>query len=145
MWIQVKTLNILFRVLEELLTFMIVHCVSNLALIDNLQYCIVIEAGLHACMSHAIKQCGCTLIIRAGSQVPSPTHVCKSQLLSLKKPLIYGWISLKLESWLFYENNSWDLCWELGLAFCFTQIPTQVIGVTSKTCCHVGIHVILRT
>jgi hypothetical protein len=33
----------------------------------------------------------------------------------------------------------------LGLAFYLTQLSTQVLSLTSKKCCHVGIHVILGT
>ena len=43
------------------------------------------------------------------------------------------------------QKNSWDLYWELGLAFCSTQLWTCVLSLTSKKCCHVGIHVILGT
>ena len=43
------------------------------------------------------------------------------------------------------QKYSWDLCWEMGLDFCLTQLSTQVPSLTSKNCCHVGIHVILGT
>jgi hypothetical protein len=33
----------------------------------------------------------------------------------------------------------------LGLAFCSTQLSTQVLSLTSKTFCHLGIHVVLGT
>ena len=39
------------------------------------------------------------------------------------------------------QNDSWALCWELCLAFCSTHLETQVPSLTSKKCCHVGIHV----
>ena len=31
----------------------------------------------------------------------------------------------------------------MGLAFCSIQLLTQVLSLTSKKCCHVGVHVIL--
>jgi hypothetical protein len=74
--------------------------------------------------------------------VQSPHHwETKSQLLSLTKSWL---ILIKVGSWLFYAKNKiWDLCWGLGLAFCLTQISTQVPSLTSQKCCHVSIHVIL--
>ena len=44
------------------------------------------------------------------------------------------------------KKNSRDLCWELGLGLCSTQLSTQNSqALTSKKCCHVDIHVILGT
>ena len=43
------------------------------------------------------------------------------------------------------QKYLWDLCRELALAFCSTQLSTHVLSLTSKKCCHVGIHVILGT
>jgi hypothetical protein len=53
-----------------------------------------------------------------GPKLPSPTHMlaspnmgAKSQLLSLKKSLKYGLLSLKLDLDYFIKNDSRDLCW----------------------------------
>ena len=48
-------------------------------------------------------------------------------------------IITKVGSWL--REYSWDLCWELGLVFCSTQLSAKVSSLTFKKCCHVGIHV----
>jgi hypothetical protein len=41
------------------------------------------------------------------------------------------------------NKNLHDLCWQLGLAFCSTQLLTQIPSLTSKNCCDVDIHVIV--
>ena len=66
-----------------------------------------------------------------GSEVLSPTHVRKSHLLSLKKTLKYGSNPFKSDLGYFVQTNSWDLSWELSLAFCSTQLSTQVLSLTS--------------
>ena len=38
------------------------------------------------------------------------------------------------------QNYSRDLCWELGLAFCSTQLSTQVPSLTFKKCCRRPCH-----
>jgi hypothetical protein len=43
-----------------------------------------------------------------------------------------------------YNKNRGTLRWELGLAFCSTQVSTYVPSLTSKKWCHVGIHVVFR-
>jgi hypothetical protein len=81
--------------------------------------------------------------------VPSPTRVSKSQrganvsTLEPQEPLTYGSYSLKSDLDYSMQENSWDLCRESGLAFCSTRLSTQVPSLTSKTCYHVGIHVLL--
>jgi hypothetical protein len=95
-------------------------------------------------------------LVHMGSQVPSPKFQvplmlaspdmkAKSQLLSLKISLKYGWFTIKSNLDYCMQKYSRDLCWELGLAFCSTQLSTQVPTLASQKCCHVGIHVILGT
>ena len=83
------------------------------------------------------------------SQVPlmlaSPNMEKKYQLLNLKKPLKYGRLPLKSDLGYFMQKYLWDLCWELNLALYLIQLSPQVPSLTSKKCCHVGIHVILGT
>ena len=75
----------------------------------------------------------------------SPNTEAMSQLLSLKKPSKYVFPSSKSDLDYFMQKYSQDSCWELGLAFCLTQLSIQVRLLTSKKCCHVDIHVILET
>jgi hypothetical protein len=79
----------------------------------------------------------CTLgPLHTGPQVPTckPRGTTKICLIFMKS---------NLDS--FMQQYSWALGWELGLAFCSTQLATQVSRLTSKNCCHVGIHVIVGT
>jgi hypothetical protein len=79
------------------------------------------------------------------SQVPSPTHVSKSQhrgkvpTSSLKKPSKYGYLSLKSNLDYLMKNYSPNFNWKLGLALYSTQLSTQLPKLTSKKCCHGGI------
>jgi hypothetical protein len=52
---------------------------------------------------------------------------------------------INLSSKSYMQKYLRDLGWELGLAFCSTQLATQVPSPTSKKCCQVGIQVILGT
>ena len=74
----------------------------------------------------------------------SPNMKARPQLLSLQKPSRYDWLSSKLDLDLFYEKNV-EFGLGVGLAFSSIQLSTQVPSLTSKKCCHVGIHVILGT
>jgi hypothetical protein len=87
-----------------------------------------------------------------GPQVPHPTHISKSQH-GRKVPTfgpqetIETWV-ITIKSWILitlHKNIRGTLCRHLGLAFCSTQPSTQAPSLTSKKCCHVGIHVILGT
>ena len=79
-------------------------------------------------------------VLRAGLHgVPSLNTEAKSQLSSLQKPLKYGWLSLRSDLEYFVWKHLWDLCWELGPAFCSNQLSTRVSSLTSKKCCHAGI------
>jgi len=89
-------------------------------------------------------------------RVPSPKSQVPLMLASLKhggkvptcEPQVITriWSSIsKVGFDYFMQQYSWDLGWELGLAFCSTQFATQVPSLTSEKCCHVGIHVILGT
>lgn len=55
-----------------------------------------------------------------------------SRLLSLKKPLKYGYIHHS-HVLIMLSKISWELCCELGLAFHLTQPSTQVPSLTSKS------------
>ena len=91
-------------------------------------------------------------MVHMGSQVPSPTHVSKSQHGGKVPPFE---LQETIETWLIIIKIWSKLFWckyicrvvfqELSLAFCSTQLTTQVPSLTSKKCCHVGIHVILGT
>ena len=48
------------------------------------------------------------------------------------KPLKYGYLSLKLALDCYTQKYSRDLCWELSLAFCSTQLSTQVPSLSFK-------------
>ena len=77
----------------------------------------------------------------------SPNMEVKSQLLSLKTPTpLKKWLIIRsVVSWLFHAKYPKNLYWELGLVFRSIQLLTQVLSLTTKKCCHVGIHVILGT
>ena len=77
-----------------------------------------------------------------GLEVPTPTRVNKSQHggeVPTFEPQEFTWGFGNLNN--FMQN----IYWELGLAFCSTQLTTQILSLASKNLCHVGIHVILRT
>ena len=92
--------------------------------------------------------------VHNGSQVPSPTHVGKSlnmdggELLTFE-PIEIWFIMINNGFWFFYiKYIHWDLCWELSLVFLLD--PTLNSGPDrasplNKSCCHVGVHVILMT
>ena len=87
-----------------------------------------------------------------GSQVPSPTHVSKSnmepksQRFSLEKPSSIWYLSIKLNLDSFVQKHLCNSCWESGLTFCSTPtLDTQVPRLVVKKRCHVGTHVILKT
>ena len=85
------------------------------------------------------------------SQVPSPTHVSKSQhgdkvpIFEPQESISIWLIIIKFRSWLFYAKIFTDVIWELGLTFCLTQLSTQDMSLTFKKCCHVDIHVMHGT
>ena len=92
-----------------------------------------------------VSKSACLLIprdyIRAGSHgVPSPTYVSKSQhggkvpTFEPQETIKIKLIIIKLWSWLVNaKTHSRDLCWELGLAFCSTQLSTHVPSLTSQS------------
>ena len=55
----------------------------------------------------------------------SPNIEINSQLLNLKKSIKYGYLSLKTYIAYFMQEIA-ELCWELGLDFCLSQLSTQV-------------------
>ena len=81
-----------------------------------------------------------------GSEVPlmptSPNMEAKSQVLSLKKSLKQGLISVKVSFWLLHAKKISGLC-ELGLALCSTHCNTeyhdQCYG--QRACIHAGIYI----
>ena len=116
---------------------------------DN-PFCFFTNVGLQKALETLTSDCYYWLPhnkqLMVGSHgVSSPNMEAKSQLLSLKKTFKYGQLSLKSDLDSFMHKYSWDLCWELGLAFCSTQLSTQVPSLISKKCCHMGIYVILGT
>jgi hypothetical protein len=65
------------------------------------------------------------------SQVPSPSHVSKSQHgdkvpTSGPQDIIeICLIVIKMDLWILMRKYLRDLCWELGLAFCLTHLDTS--------------------
>ena len=87
------------------------------------------------------------LILRVGSHgVPSPkSHSCQQVPTCESQEIIkIRSIFITVISLLFYAKELWNLCWELCLAFCSTQLSAQVPSLTSINCCRVGIHGILE-
>jgi hypothetical protein len=75
--------------------------------------------------------------VHMGSQVPSPTHVSKSQYgenvptFELQTSIKHGKVSLKSDIDYFVQKNVVGLM--LTLNFCSTQLSTQVPCLTSKS------------
>ena len=83
--------------------------------------------------------------------VPSPFHVSKSHHggkvpKSEHQETIKIWFTFNIvRSLLLYARIFARFSWELGLSFFSAQLSTQVLNLTFKNCCQVGIYVILGT
>ena len=88
--------------------------------------------------------------VHMGFQVPSPTHVNKSQdgdtIPTFEPPkTVRKWL-YPLKSYLdYFIQNISGLVLRVGPNFCSTQIPMKVSCLTFQTRCHVGVLVILGT